>query len=127
MLTIDFAEKLADMLGFHRMKLDGMRELSITIGSEGWIDYAVKSSWPDGPFLKTTMRSVYTFQDAVDVVDMYNIFIYTDIVESTRLVMLTLQTCTCFLCREKMEITSTLKFKTWCTKEWYLHSFPPYI
>ena len=77
--------QLADMLGHRQENTAGERQLIITVGTESNRIPAREGIWPLPPFNKETMRSCYEMVSPANVVDVYNIFIYSDVVDSTRL------------------------------------------
>jgi len=86
-VTIELSEKLAHMLGHTQLDENQQPVRSITVGSEHYRTdhYQEHSSWPLPPFTQNNIRSRYELLSPVNVVDVYNIFIYSDIVESSRL------------------------------------------
>ena len=85
---LKLSEKLIYFLGHNVMERPaGIQKKNpyIVVGNVEWVDPEGESFWPLLPWRKTRAISTYTCNDPANMVDVYNLFIYTDLVESTRL------------------------------------------
>jgi len=86
LVKIGFSDKLCKMLGLVLTDPStSLHQCFIAVGNPERIIPSRETSFPFPPYTRETIRSEFTFTDPINLVDVYNLFIYTDLVRATRL------------------------------------------
>lgn len=86
MVKLTFSDKLRKMLGMRLICPDiHLEQDYVLVGNPDDAVPDLETNYPFPPFTRETIQSSVEFPDPVNFVDVFNLFLYTDIVKATRL------------------------------------------